>query len=261
MNIIQKFANSLYSPETIAKFRFQKIGKSILYVFFLMFIVSIPMAVTIGSNISSLFTSVENHMVDTFPDFTIENGVLQSDVDEPMIIEDGGTTVIFDPTGEFRLEDASEYDTAFALLEREAALITDGQAQTFGYQEFGVNISKEQLNDLVNTIGNILPLLISIVILLTYLFNTGLKFIGIFVLSFITLLLKRKTADQLAYRQGWVLSAYAVTLPTVLFAVIDIFGVNVPFSLAIYWVIAIVMMNLVLRSIPRPKEDISSENT
>lgn len=259
MNIIQQFIKSLHSPETIARFRFQKIGKSIMYVFFLMLIVSIPMAVLLGSNINGLFKSVENHMVDSFPDFTIENGVLKSNVEEPMIIEEGNTTVIFDPTGEFRLEDASEYDTAFALLEREAAIITDGFPQTFGYQEFGVNISKDQLNDLVNTIGNILPLLISVIILLMYLFNTGLKFIGIFALSIITLLLKRKGASQLSYRQGWILSAYAVTLPTVMFALIDTIWVNVPFSLTIYWVIAILMMNLVIRNISRPKEDIPSE--
>jgi len=260
MNIVQQFIKSLHSPETIARFRFQKIGKSILYVFFLMIIVSIPMAILLGTNIYNLFTNVEDHMNESFPDFTIENGVLQSDIDEPIIIENGNTTVIFDSTGEFNLEDASEYDTAFAFLEREAALITDGFPQTFGYQEFGVNISKAQLSDLVNTIGNILPLLISIIILFMYLFNTGMKFIGIFVLSGIGLLLKRKVADQLKFRQVWILSAYAVTLPTILFAVFDVIRLYIPFSFAIYWVISIVMMNLIIRNIPRPKEEALSEN-
>ncbi|WP_280768458.1 DUF1189 domain-containing protein [Salipaludibacillus daqingensis] len=259
MNIIQQFIKSLHSPETIAKFRFQKIGRTILYVFFLMLIVSIPMAVILGSNINNLFKDVESHMIESFPDFTIENGVLQSDVDEPMVFEDGDTTVIFDPTGEFRLEDAEQYDTAFALLEREAAIITDGFPQTFGYQEFGINISKDQLTDFVQSIGDLLPLLISIIILLMYLFTTAMKFLGIFMLSVITLLLKRNAVDHLSYRQGWVLSAYTVTLPTVLFAVIDMFRIDIPFSLAIYWVIAIVMMNLVLRNIPRPKNETPSE--
>ncbi|PYZ94291.1 hypothetical protein CR194_01775 [Salipaludibacillus keqinensis] len=255
MNIIQQFIKSLYSPETIAKFRFQKIGKTILYVFFLMFIVSIPMAVLLGSSINNLYNDVEVHMDESFPDFSIENGVLQSDLEEPYISEDGDTTVIFDPTGEYTANDVAEFDNAFALLEREAAISTDGMPQTIGYQEFGINIAKDELLDLVNSVGDLLPLIISIFILFMYLFTTAMKFLGIFMLSVITLLLKRKVADQVSYRQGWVLSAYAVTLPTVIFAVFDTIGLHIPFSLAIYWVIAIVIMNLVLRNIPSPKQE------
>ncbi|SER69053.1 DUF1189 domain-containing protein [Salipaludibacillus aurantiacus] len=254
MNIAKQFVRSLHSPETIAKFRFQKIGKTILYVFFLMLITSIPMAVVIGSNLNNIYQDIDTHLTESFPDFQIQNGVLQSETDEPVIIDDQDTTLIFDPTGEYTPADTAQFDNAFALLEREAVLNTDGFPQTFGYQEFGLDLTKDQLDDLVNTVGDLMPLIITVVILIMYLFTTALKFLGIFTLSVITLLLKRKVADQLTYKQGWILSAYAVTLPTVLFAVIEGLGLNLPFSFAIYWVIAIVMMNLVLKNIPAPRQ-------
>lgn len=262
MNIIQQFIKSLHSPETIAKFRFQKIGKTILYVFFLMLITTIPMAVIVGSSISNMYNDIDTYMTDSFPDFTIENGVLHSDdTDEPVVMEEEGTTLVFDPTGDYTPADTTQYDNAFALLEREAVFVTDGVPQTVGYQEFGLDISKEQLMELVDTVGGLLPLLIALIVLVMYLFTTAMKFIGIFTLSVITLLLKRKVADQLNYKQGWVLSAYAVTLPTVMFAIIDTAGINIPFSFAIYWVIAIIMMNLVLKHVPAPQKETERETT
>ncbi|WP_416149358.1 DUF1189 domain-containing protein [Salipaludibacillus sp. HK11] len=259
MNIFQQLIKSLHSPETISKFRFQKIGKTILYVFFLMLVVSIPMAIFIGINVTNIFNDVEGDVIDSIPDFSIENGVLHSDIDEPMIIEDGDTTIIFDSTGEYRLEDAYQYDSALLLLEREAAFIAGGTPDTISYQEFGVNISKDQLNNFVNTVGDLLPLIISFIILLVYIFTTGMKFIGILVLSVITLLLKRNKAEQLSYRQGWVLSAYVVTLPTILFAIIDLIGINIPFSLAIYWIIATFMMISVLKYVPNNTKESPTE--
>lgn len=254
MNIFKQFIKSLHSPETIAKFRFQKIGKSILYVFFLMFLTSIPFFIMLGSSVNSLYNYVSTSVEESIPDFAIENGILRSDVDEPTITEDGNTVVILDPTGELTPLDLSEYSTAFALLDREAVLVLDGSPQTISYQELGTDITKSELTDLIDSVGGLLPLFIGLIIVIMYLFTTAMKFIGIFTLSVITLLLKKRTANHISYKQGWVLSAYAVTLPTVLFALIDAIGINIPFSFAIYWVIAIVMMNLVLQNIPAPKQ-------
>ncbi|WP_183040883.1 DUF1189 domain-containing protein [Salipaludibacillus neizhouensis] len=254
MNIFKQFISSLHSPETIAKFRMQKIGKTILYVFFLMLITSIPFSIQLGANVNNLYTYVSTNVEESIPDFSVENGILKSDVEEPIITENDNTVIIFDPTGELTPLDLNEYQTAFALLDREAVLVIEGNPQPVSYQDLGTDISKAELSEHIETFGGLLPLIIGVMIVGLYLFTTALKFIGIFTLSVITLLLKRKTANQLNFKQGWVLSAYAVTLPTIIFAVFDAIGLNIPFSFAIYWVIAIVMINLVLRNIPKPKQ-------
>ncbi|UCZ54539.1 DUF1189 domain-containing protein [Bacillus shivajii] len=254
MNIIQQFIKSLYSPETIAKFRFQKIGKAILYVFFLMLITSIPAGIMLGSGFNSLYNQVDTHLNDSVPDFTIQNGVLDADVEEPVVIDEEDGVIIFDPTGEYSLTDVSTYGDGFAMLEREAVFITGGITESFNYQQLGLNVSRDQVLEFSENVGGLLPLIIGLILVFMYIFTTGLKFIGIFTLSLITLFMKRNTASQLRYRHCWVLSVYAVTLPTTLFAVIEALGIFIPFSFTIYWVIAIIMMYFVLREVPQPKQ-------
>ena len=257
MNIFQQFIESLYSPATIAKFRFQKIGKTILYVFVLMLLATIPPAIILGTSISSLYNTAEEHFTETFPDFAIQNGVLSSDAEEPIIIEEDGEVIVFDSTGEMKPSDLAEYDSAIALFEREATVIADGAARSVTYQELDINFTKDEVTGLLSSLGGILPLIIGIIMLVMYIFTTGMKFIGIFTLSLIALFIKRKTADQLNYRHCWILSAYTVTLPTMLFVVLDSLPIFIPFSFTIYWVIAISMLYFVFREIPRPR--VSSE--
>ncbi|MBU9722448.1 MULTISPECIES: DUF1189 domain-containing protein [Bacillaceae] len=253
MNIIQQFIKSLYSPETIAKFRMQKIGKTILYVFFLMFLVTIPPAIVLGSGISSIYDKAETHLVNTFPDFTIENGVLHADIDEPIIVEDDGEYIIFDPNGELRIDEINDYGNAFALLEREVAFVSGGIHEGISYQDFGITIAKPELVELVENLGGILPLIIGLLIFFIYVFTTGMKFVGIFALSLIGLFLSKRNAPQLSYKNLWVISAYTVTMPTVLFAIIDILQISIPFSFTIYWVIAIMMLYFVFGHINKPR--------
>ncbi|MDQ0254399.1 hypothetical protein J2S74_001774 [Evansella vedderi] len=253
MNIFQQFYKSLYSPETIAKFRFQKIGKTILYIFFFMLIATIPPSWLFGSSIQSFFTQTETHLQETFPDFSIENGVLLSDLEEPLILEENGEFIIFDSTGELTPSDVADYDPAFALLEREALIVADGVYQSFNYQDIALNITRDSAIDLVESVGGILPLLIGLLIVFMYLFATGMKFIGIFTLSFVALLMRRRRGVKVTYAQCWTLAAYTATLPTILLALFDTLALNVPYSFTIYWIIAFIMLYLVFNKIPQPK--------
>ncbi|WP_181186228.1 DUF1189 domain-containing protein [Alkalicoccus urumqiensis] len=253
MSIFQQLIKSIYSPETIAKFRMAKIGRTIGYVFLLMLIASIPMIISISMFMSGLFQAGDQYL-DDLPDFSIENGTLQSDEDAPVIDDDDDMTVIFDSTGELQVEDLEEYGNLVALLERELVFVAGANADVIAYQDFGIDFSKSDLTGFYSTLSDLSFLIIGLVIVVVYLFNTGLKFIGIFTLSLIALAMKSSQAPQLKYRHCWVLAAYTVTLPTLLFALLEALGILIPFQFVIYWVIAAVMMNLVLRHVPKPKE-------
>lgn len=253
MNIFQQFFKSLYSPATIAKFRMAKIGRTILYVFLLMLIASIPMLVSLTVSMNALFQAGDRY-IEEMPEFTVTDGTLESDMDEPFINDEEDMTLIFDSTGELSASDVEGYGNVVALLEREMIFVTGGAADRISYQEFGVNVSKQEIENFYNTLDDLSFLIIAIVLAGFYLFNTALKFIGIFALSVIALLLKRKTADHLTYKHLWVLSAYAVTLPTILIELLEGSGIFIPFSFVVYWIIAVVMMNLVLKHVPAPRQ-------
>ncbi|SER81588.1 DUF1189 domain-containing protein [Salisediminibacterium halotolerans] len=253
MNIFQQFIKSLYSPETIAKFRLQKIGRAILYVFLLMVIATLPAVISLSIGINTIYNEFTSQL-EEFPDFEIENGVLQSDAGSEINEAEDGTAIIFDPDGEYSSQDVTEYDQAFAFLEREAVFYTGATTEQVSYQELGIEISKDELNELTDTIGGMMPLILTVVGLIIYAVNTGLKFIGVTFLALISLILKRNQVNDLSFKQGWILSAFTVTLPTMIFAVIDMTGIVIPFSFGLYWLIAVIMMYLVIKNIRLGRE-------
>ncbi|MEB1807618.1 MAG: DUF1189 domain-containing protein [Bacillaceae bacterium] len=254
MNIFKQLIKSLYSPKDIALFRFQGIGKTIFYVFLLMAVVSIPSAIQLSTTayqgINYLATSLEEDI----PDFAFQNGVLTSDITEPYIDGTEAGVFILDPTGQLTVDDIYEHDNGLAMLEREAVIITDGVAETFRYRDLGnLNLTKEEISGLVNSIADVLPVILTVFMLVLYLFFTAMKFIGVTVLALIGLMLKNKAQLNLKYRHLWILSAYTVTLPTAIFNLTEAFGFIIPFSFFFYWAIAIFMLYKVLQYVPKPK--------
>ncbi|WP_026689247.1 DUF1189 domain-containing protein [Alteribacter aurantiacus] len=257
MNIFKQFAASLYSPSTVATFRQNKIGRAIGYVFLLMFITLLPLAISLGTTIYSFVNQLESQLEESVPDFHIQNGVLTSnETNEPVINEEDGQTIIFDPTGEITPDDVSgNYNEAIALLEREAILITNGVTQQpVSYQDLDLNLTKSQTVEMVETFSGMLPLIIGLIIVLMYIFYTASKFIGVTFLALIGYLFRKTVGlPNMQYKHSWVLSAFAVTLPTTLFALLNFVGLNIPFQFALYWTIAIVFLFQVLRYIPKPR--------
>lgn len=256
MNIFQQFLKSIYSTATVSKFRFQGIGKTILYVFFLILITSSVAAYQLGSTVSNAVNQFQTVLENDLPEFELKNSILLSDLEEPLYIKIDGDNYIFDTTGTLSVTDIEEnYNQVLAILQKETIYITDGVSESVGYDQLGsLDITKTELEGLTETVVDLLPLIIIIFIVILYIVLTALKYIGIFFLSFFGLLIKRKVGLALSYKQIWILSAYAVTLPTVFFAITDSLYIYIPFAFTLYWVVAFIMLYLIFKEIPKPEE-------
>ncbi|OIJ16729.1 hypothetical protein BKP37_05730 [Anaerobacillus alkalilacustris] len=257
MNIFQQFFKSIYSPQTVAKFRNQGIGKTILYVFVLMLISVSVSAIQLGTGISNTVNNFQVALKTDIPDFELKNSVLTSELVEPLFITIDGEQFIFDTTGSLTIRDIEQNHThVLALLETEAVFITEGITESFRYREFGnLNFTKEQVEEITSSVINLLPLIIAVVVLILYFFLTAMKFIGVFFLSFIALLIRKKLNLILPYKKVWILSAYAVTLPTIFFTITDALYIFIPFSFTLYWVVALIMIYLIFKELSTIHED------
>src|SRR3954451_14039108 len=86
MNIFKQFYKSIYSPRDIALFRFQGIGKTILFVFFLTFISVLPSIIYLSTALSTGIDAARSFIKDEAPDFSIKNGQLSAKTDVPVTI-------------------------------------------------------------------------------------------------------------------------------------------------------------------------------
>ncbi|WP_051556617.1 DUF1189 domain-containing protein [Alkalihalobacterium bogoriense] len=256
MNIFKQFLKSLHSPKDIALFRFQGIGKTILYVFLLMFIATLPSIISFGTTLSQAVNSVQEAFEYDIPYFEMNNGVLSSNMNEPIIEEDDEGVFIFDTTGEVTYDDVVQHDTAVAILEHEIVMVESGQASSIFFDDLATmgmgNFTKDNIEGIVNSVGGMMPLIIAVIAVIMYLYNTALKFIGVTVLAVIGLIIKETLHANVKYRHLWIMSAYTVTLPTILFSYIKLL-ITVPFSFLFYWLIAITMLTLVVKKVPKPK--------
>ncbi|WP_257345967.1 DUF1189 domain-containing protein [Pseudalkalibacillus decolorationis] len=258
MNIFKQFAVSLYSPKLMAMFRFQKIGKTIGYIFVMMLIAYIFIGINIALLISNGVNQFDQAVNEGLPDFQLANGELTSPIEEPIIRENSLQTFIFDTTGAVTRDDLEQYGETVAFLDDRVIIKSGGTVDELKYSMFkDLNLTKSDVMGFLDKLKAFLPFIIAFAIILAYIFATALKFIGVSVLALIGLVIKSITKRNLSYRQLWILSAYAATLPTIFFAIMDALTIVVTGQFWIYWFVATVMLTLVVQKVPLPKKKVT----
>jgi Protein of unknown function (DUF1189) len=254
MNMFVQLWKSLYSPKDIARFRFQGIGKTIGYVFLLTFLSILPMAYYLTTSFVEGIRNTSALLQNDLPSFTIENGQLHSSAKEPIHIDQYGFTIIFDSTGQVTKEDVERFNNAIGLLKHEAVLVANHQAQYYSYSTFpDMKITDKDVHSFIETMQSLLPVFIPLSFLLIYLFASASKFIGICILAFFGLILRSTLDKKLQYRHTWIMSAYAVTLSTVFFTVMEALQAVVPYAPFIHWFVSIAVLFLAIKEVPSAK--------
>lgn len=255
MNVFKQFYKSIYSPKDIALFRFQGIGKTILFVFLLTLISILPSVYFLSSAISSGIDSARTVLNEQLPDFTIKGGQLTADTKVPITVDQDHFTIILDPTGTITTEKLTNTDNSFALLKNEFVLVAGGQTETYAYSMFqGMKLTKLNLLDFLDTLNGIKWIIIPLVSLFIYLFSAASNFIEISILALFGLALKNFAGRRLNYRQLWRMAAYSETLPTLFFTIMAALKTAVPSSFLINWFVAIIVLFLAIKEIPKPKK-------
>lgn len=254
MNIFKQLIVSLYSPKDIATFQHQGIGKTIFYVFLLVVISVLPSVYYFNTSMTSGFETIKETVEKDFPSFTIENGELISDETAPVTINKGSLTFIFDSTGTITKQAVTSSDNTIALLKNEWVYSSAGQSQSFSYSMMGIStLTDENMIEILTAMESMLPVMIPVIDFIIYLFSSALKFIEISVLALFGLMLQRAVDKTMQYRHLWRLSAYAVTLPTIFFTIMEALKTIVPGGFLIHWFVAVIMLMLTLKELNTEK--------
>lgn len=251
MSILTQIVKSMYSPKDIAETRFQGIGKTILFVFMLTLISILPVVYYMFVGISEAVGTVKQSIESDLPSFTIEEGVLHSDIKAPLTIRNGSFTLIFDPTGTIDQGEMTGMDANFAMLQKEIVLVAGGETNAIPYTLFpSESMKKDDITSLINTAESSLPVLLVLLFIVVYVFSTGMKFIEVSILALFGLLLKNLAGRKLQYRHLWRMAAYSTTLPTIFFAIMALLKTTVPYSFSVNWFVASMMLLLAIKEIP-----------
>lgn len=97
-------------------------------------------------------------------------------------------------------------------------------------------------------------IMLPIYILLMFVLLSGLMFLKISILAGITLLVGKMFKRKLPYRQSWRLTACSITLPTVLFGLLQLFPTDIPYDFLIDVALALFFMFISVQKIPKSKK-------
>ena len=255
MNIFKQFYKSLYSPKDIALFRFQGIGKTILYVFFLTLISLLPAIYYLSTATINGLDAIQNSIKNELPAFQISEGTLQSDEKAPIILKKENVTIIFDSTGTANVNEIARSKDTIAILQHEAIVIANGQSQSLPYSMFSdMTFTNEDLLSFLSSIDSSLVIIIPIMVIIIYILTAGLNFIQISILAVLGLILKKLMLRNIQYRHLWRISAYSITLPTIFFTVMEGLKTTVPNGALINWFVAYIVLFLAIKEVPMPKK-------
>jgi hypothetical protein len=254
LNLIQSWLKSLYSPKDIAVKRFNKIGRTILYVFFLTLVSIIPTSIYTSQEFYRATHDFDEIIDTTLPPFQIEDGKLSSSLTEPSTFVYNNTYILFDSSGDWSASELDRYNQSIGFFRDEFAYRLAGNTQSLPYSMLnGMISSKDDLTEFVDTFLSLLPIFITLMIIASYILSAGIKFIEISIIAFFGLSFSRLLNKELPYRRLWLLGAYSITLAVTFLTIMSLLNITVIYSYFVYWFVSLTMLYLALREIPQKR--------
>ena len=255
MNIFSQFIKSLYSPKHIASYRFQGIGKTILYAFLLSLITILPSAIYLTNAILDGADHMAKALVTEFPDFEIKDGRLYSEEKTPVIIDDDAATFHFDSTGTLKANDiTSPTGIHFGILKDEFVIAADGESQIISYSMIpGLELTNEEASDFIKSAKSSLYIFIGLFLVMMYLFTTAILFLEITLLAYLSGIFITFMNRKANFGQQWRIATYSFTLAITFFTFMNFIQVPVIGDVYVKWFITLMMIYLTIKEMPIPK--------
>ncbi|WP_242222953.1 DUF1189 domain-containing protein [Bacillus cereus group sp. BfR-BA-01380] len=251
MSIFTQLFKSLYATREITLFRFQKIGKTILYIMLLCLLATVPKTILFGNFLQEGTSLVNSSFEKDVPDFKIENGKLHADISKPIVKDKPNFIFVFDPN----VTDTKDYPNrdGIFILKDKMNLTIKQQTQAFPYSDLGnKTFEKKDIQERVSFVDSIYPIAIFFTGMFIYLLQLFITFLGVTLLAFIGSAMSGER--KLSYKQVWTLTAYSYTIPTIFFMIMDLLKVHVPFSFFLFIGIVLIALYLTIYEVPKPKE-------
>ncbi len=238
MSFFKRVLISIKDFDKYKIFVIEKLGKSIKYAFILALILMIFIAASFTVKYGSIIDNTLNYIKQDLPDFTYENGNLNFNIDEPLVLENGESQknisykVIID-TKEVSQEKIDEYKQKIGLYNYGIVILKDkliinsslvSQTIEQNYKELGEkygiveSFNKQNMIDYINSY-NIVSIYVQIFILLyIYLFASYFitMLLDAILLAILGIITSRIARVQIKFSGLYSIGLHALTLPIIL---------------------------------------------
>ena len=249
MRFGHKFAYSFFDFAAYKEFLVQGLGKSILYIFLVTLIFSTITNINIIDNFSSEISSIQATFIKSAPNIELKNGLLSVDSNEPIYYKHDGELLIVDTSGKTNKSILDSYSNGFYINSDEITIRQNySTLQTLKFTDYsGLDLTNKTLQDSLAILKIIFPI---ILLVFSPIISFLMNLISVFViLGPISLNISSIMGVKMKYSKACTLSFYAMTLPLLLEALLDVSGIDLPGFYIIFYVVALIYCGLAINKI------------
>jgi hypothetical protein len=229
LGFFSRFYYSITSFEKYRLFLRQSTSKAVVYLLLLSLILSLAVYLPGIINYNNIIDNLIANFNTTVPDFRLANGRLEVDGKMPIILNKETYAIIIDtsPNADERILD--EYDTAM--------LITSDKVIQKNFAD-KATVDLDMLQGVVMTKASIkqaLPVMKPLGIIVFI-------FIMLYFICVIGIIINAAKRTGLSYRSIFKLSVYSMTLPLLLFTILNLVPVIIPFRWFLFNIIAAIYL-------------------
>ncbi len=248
------FTKVYYSIKGFDSYRFfirQKTGKAVVYLLLLSLIIGLVGIIQPLMLSSKMINEMIEGIETAIPDFTFQNGKLDVEAEMPLIIGEGGSTIIIDTSGGTNESILDSYDNAILILQDRMIQknYANQQATDFSLLQ-GISLDRSDVK-------NMLPLIKWFMLLLFIIlppFIIAGRFLSALFVSIIGIIINSVKNTNLPYRDIFAISAYSMTLSLIIGTILDFAGVPFLLSTLVFYLISAVYTWGAINSIKRNTE-------
>jgi hypothetical protein len=214
--MLKDIIDSIKSISAYERFKQKKLARVIIYLLVISLAAGFIITAAFQSRYREILTLVPKSYDSKFPNFTIENGILSTENNEPVVIEEGKVAIIFDTSASADENSLGQYKKGVLFLRDKVLIKTSrwGKLERSWNSLYIDYLDKEKGRELLGTIPG---MIIGFNILVIF----GLIFINIFsslFIAFVFYLIKRFWKKKLTFSEVYKMTVHALTLPMVLLA-------------------------------------------
>lgn len=236
------FPSIYYSMAGFANYKYllkHRTGRVVAYLLFITFILGMISLIPAVSDYTNVIDEMTGSYDSKVPDFVFENGRLDVQGEMPIIISDGGATVIIDTSGNTDESVLDNYDTGILITADRMIQKNYANKRVTDFSMLqGFKTDKAAVKKMIPLLKLVAPL----ILIFGSLFFIAIKFLSALVISLVGLIINASRNTNLRFGEIFRLSAYSMTLPLVLGTLLDLVPYRIPMLWAVFYIISIVYL-------------------
>ncbi len=246
INIFSRFFYSITSFTKYGLFLRQGVGKAVVYLLLLSFLLSLAVYIPVGIQYDRIVDDLIANYDAMIPDFTLAGGKLQVSGEMPIVVDEGAYPIVIDTSPNAEDKILAEYDIVMLITSDKIIQKNYANKQVTNLSAFqGFELTRDSI---AQTLPLMKPVGIFVFVLLAVGFVFG-KFISALIISLIGLTINSALKTNLSYQNIFKISIYSMTMPLLICTIPSIASVTIPFLWILFYVIASVYVYGAIRSI------------